>query len=651
MYVCSQGLTYSKFSFERHANTSATIRVARTDLLEVNRLGTTHYGFTVVVTNIGDLDADAVVLAFLTPDVSGHTPHRQPNKKLIGFERVSLLPAQSRTVHLALTRQHLSLVSDDGREVAPTVGAVFGVEVGDVEVPARAQVVIKTDDDDNNTAAGIEPASGHVLEAKTKVPGEQLLPTKMIDRLEASTPPCRDRFLEPFSSTSIWNTAIGSCAEFSPAHLFGPGREPTQFHNDQDFFLRVTEADPLTAWIDQGDWGGDDHCHVTGKVVSHLRFPQNWTSASDCGGQTDPAKCSSKPNQPNNNAMGVLLADGETIVQMQPAYRCVMGGALLARFGNTTDGCPQQFPNVTSIFGDGALGSHGGSGLSGVGGTIRLGELLPSSGPIQHAIKIELQHQWYYGSHPLQRASVYNGGRGQYVWPATGSDGGSNKAPGGLYSGNDPHVAPGALLALPADVGASIKTSTVVGRKIKQALIDYGGYIVDDTGNGNSVAICMESQVNDEMRKTYGFTMTYPHGVSNCSTDPGKALYSDLLAIFQALHAVINNAPGSIGGGGKPRVPPKPPICGAPSSPPAPSPALPCPPPPPAPPTPATALCQIKIAGSCRKYPQLPKGQWFDDSKFGGPPATTSSACCGERARGWRNDCGPSCQVDCKFSP
>jgi hypothetical protein len=109
--------------------------------------------------------------------------------------------------------------------------------------------------------------------------------------------------------------------------------------------------------------------------------------------------------------MGVLLEDNETIVQarvrssyvtchccsfsvaakttrslvqMQPAYRCASGSPLLARFGNATDGCPQQFPNVTSIFGDGALGSHGGSGLSGVGGTIRYSAARSHIAPIQH---------------------------------------------------------------------------------------------------------------------------------------------------------------------------------------------------------------------------------------------------------------------------
>eukprot|EP00658_Telonema_sp_P-2_P011827 TRINITY_DN1452_c0_g1_i21.p2 TRINITY_DN1452_c0_g1~~TRINITY_DN1452_c0_g1_i21.p2 ORF type:complete len:327 (-),score=66.63 TRINITY_DN1452_c0_g1_i21:1985-2965(-) len=240
---------------------------------------------------------------------------------------------------------------------------------------------------------------------------------------------CRDRFLEPFSSSSIWNTAVGSDAQFAAINLFTAGREPSQFHNDQDFFLLATADDPLADWVDQGDWGGDDHCVVTGKVVATVPLPVQWSSASDC----DPtgAHCRSVPGQPNNNAMGVLLPDNQTIVQMQPAYRCTPGGPLLARFGNSTDGCPQQFPNVTSVFGDGALGSHGGSGLSGIGGTIRVGELV-SANPIRHALKLELQHQWYYGETKLQPDSAYNGGRAQYLWPATGSDGGSNKAPGGL---------------------------------------------------------------------------------------------------------------------------------------------------------------------------------------------------------------------------
>mmetsp|Transcript_9529 Transcript_9529/g.21523 ORF Transcript_9529/g.21523 Transcript_9529/m.21523 type:complete len:97 (-) Transcript_9529:95-385(-) len=72
----------------------------------------------------------------------------------------------------------------------------------------------------------------------------------------------------------------------------------------------------------------------------------------------------------------------------------------------------------------------------------------------------------------------------------------------------------------------------------------------------------MQAEVNLEMRSKFGYAMTYPHGVSADPSDPGHALYADLLRIFQSLHVVVNNGPTTVGGGGQPRVPPKPSICG-----------------------------------------------------------------------------------------
>ena len=52
---------------------------------------------------------------------------------------------------------------------------------------------------------------------------------------------------------------------------------------------------------------------------------------------------------------------------------------------------------TSSIFSDGNLGAHGGSDLSGVGGMIRLGELLGT--PISH---IENRTPtWYFGEYKL----------------------------------------------------------------------------------------------------------------------------------------------------------------------------------------------------------------------------------------------------------
>ena len=51
----------------------------------------------------------------------------------------------------------------------------------------------------------------------------------------------------------------------------------------------------------------------------------------------------------------------------------------------------------------------------------------------------------------------------------------------------------------------AVKTTTAVGAKIKQALIDYGGYFVDDTGSQRGgAAICMEPGVSTEVAKEYG---------------------------------------------------------------------------------------------------------------------------------------------------
>jgi hypothetical protein len=67
---------------------------------------------------------------------------------------------------------------------------------------------------------------------------------------------CRDRFLQPFASNSIWNTAIGDDAVFEHVHLYdanyttcgGTGTTCSAFesiHNDQDFFLMADESTPL----------------------------------------------------------------------------------------------------------------------------------------------------------------------------------------------------------------------------------------------------------------------------------------------------------------------------------------------------------------------------------------------------------------------
>lgn len=154
---------------------------------------------------------------------------------------------------------------------------------------------------------------------------------------------------------------------------------PVQIHNDQDWILQATKDDPIVGWMDDsGNFPGS--CGTTGPVRTSLPFP---AVATDC--------------VPNNNGAALLLPDNRTLVQMQPLYRAETTGNFVAWYHT---GAPQPFPWTVDVLGDGNLGAHGGSGLSSFGGTIRTGELLPATGPIRHALKLEL---WAHGFYFLWR--------------------------------------------------------------------------------------------------------------------------------------------------------------------------------------------------------------------------------------------------------
>lgn len=82
------------------------------------------------------------------------------------------------------------------------------------------------------------------------------------------------------------------------------------------------------------------------------------------------------------------MPDGRTLKQNQPFHRCEKGGLAVT---NNYDGFRVPFED-TDFFGLGATGAHGGSDMSSVGGTLRVGELVPGAPPIHHALKINLHH-------------------------------------------------------------------------------------------------------------------------------------------------------------------------------------------------------------------------------------------------------------------
>eukprot|EP00730_Choanoeca_flexa_P004591 TRINITY_DN11742_c0_g2_i12.p1 TRINITY_DN11742_c0_g2~~TRINITY_DN11742_c0_g2_i12.p1 ORF type:complete len:434 (+),score=71.08 TRINITY_DN11742_c0_g2_i12:142-1302(+) len=320
---------------------------------------------------------------------------------------------------------------------------------------------------------------------------------------------------------------------FQPA-----GMPPEQFHSDVEFIFQASPNDELVPWYNQGGWTDTNHCTVTGPLVGHLRLPPFTTIRSDTPGRT------------RNNAFSLLQPDNETLFQSQPAYRCGEEAPLLLPKQKACTDCRWN----QSIYGNGSLGCHGGSGLSGIGGSIREGELLPTAGPIRHALKIELfAHDYYFGD---PNATCYPTPNCTYRWPAVRSDGYTfNDNSDRRYNGSNPQLMPGALLAIPSSVASRLNVSTTIGQKIKQALVGYGAYVVDDTA-WPTAGICLQAGVNEELEQHYNMTLSTAN-----PPQPGHPLYQDLLMLFRALHIVTNNSPWSVGGGGRPLQSLAPPLC------------------------------------------------------------------------------------------
>ncbi|TLZ53785.1 MAG: hypothetical protein E6K15_09885 [Methanobacteriota archaeon] len=175
-----------------------------------------------------------------------------------------------------------------------------------------------------------------------------------------------------------------------------------------------------------------------------------------------------------------------------------------------------------SLFGTGTSGGHGGSMLSSIGGTIRLGELVPG-GAIHHAMKVNLHGAEDY---------YYDNVTGGFRWPATTADGDASDS----YHGTVPALREGSLLALPPsfDVNA-MGLETEAAKILARAFQDYGAYTVDDAA-WSTYAICTErspaGRVDSEFETAWGFPINEPSLDVPWSRDMNR--------IFGALNVVDN---------------------------------------------------------------------------------------------------------------
>lgn len=315
----------------------------------------------------------------------------------------------------------------------------------------------------------------------------------------------RDPWLQPFDSKSIWNLPIGSGARYEAIDL----PRPEYAGVDHERFFRLKPSDPVREIREPSAW---DKRWPGGKVLGTMPVPDDLVIPD------------AKPPSTPNECSAFLMPDGRTLIQLEPTCRVERGGPIVG------------YPRIgEDLYGMGLYGTHWGSGLSAIGGSIRKGELTGSA-PIRHAIKLNLWGKWL----------AYQGATPGFRWPADRADAAAKNT----YGGKNPKLMMGALLALPPSATTkSLGVTTDVGRRLFAALQDYGAYVSDDSG-WNAIDLCAEVGVQEEVQARYNLEL------------PGNrdGLFEDKARIFRALHVVDNNGPKSVGGGGKSRRPLAPPL-------------------------------------------------------------------------------------------
>lgn len=336
-------------------------------------------------------------------------------------------------------------------------------------------------------------------------------------------PTSRDPLLWPFSSTSIWNMPIGSNAEYVHAGL----EQTNSMTVDEDYIVMTPNEPLLPIYYSSAGWDrSKSRCDYEGnRKLFEAPIPKSWeVSPATWDGLTP------------NAGLAVLMPDGRTIKQAQPFAHC----------GTADEPGTAMFTFADEdLYGDGIYGAHGGSGLSAVGGALRCHELTPTSGPIRHALKINL-----YGAKNL----YFDNQTGGFRWPATKADSYAGDPNSGY--GSKRTTSPvkecrmGALLAIPAamkieDLGLKTEPAKILA----QAFQDYGAYVVDDTAwdvNAIVVEWGPAGRFTEEFEKNWGFKF---------NTDGSDEWGQDLIKIYSNLHVVVNNTETSKGGGGTPRQP------------------------------------------------------------------------------------------------
>jgi hypothetical protein len=436
-------------------------------------------------------------------------------------------PVTIKSKVMLLAPMFLALAACGGAsDPSPTETAAVAVDASRPADYSLDTAVTLIGDNPVSADAAAEPA-GIRLDSASGAPADQFLAVAVATSPAASADSGkggRDPLKQPFASNSIWNMPIGSKAVYVPAKLSGnPGKNiwAGMPGIDEERIIMKPAAPMTDVYYSNAAWSGRNRCSATGGKLIQVPMPSNYLV----------------PNNTGNNGASFLMPDGRTIIQAQPLTRCSTGGyaTSLVKFA------------PVDIYGPGITGAHGGSGMSAIGGSIRLGELRPgtTTGP-RHALKVNV-----YAREALFRCASRSS---CFRWPAVTADSYAVGFYGSANNNKNAAMKMGALLAIPVSRSlASLNLETAPAKQLAWTLQNYGAYIVDDTyaaGFALNTEEGPDGSVRTQFKGDWGFDMQQKMAVQRSS-----AWVRDMQKLVQALYVVDNNGPNSIGGGGTPLQP------------------------------------------------------------------------------------------------
>lgn len=353
-----------------------------------------------------------------------------------------------------------------------------------------------------------------------------------------SPPPTRDPLQQPFASTSIWNMPIGSSAVYVDCNYTsnprGSSVMPIPYSDNERICLTPTAPETTVRYSSAG-FGGGSRCTATNNPPAYVVDP--WTT--NCPIPTSYVAASSNGNDQSAH----LMADNRTLLQFLCFTRCTAGGIATAYLQTPGNANHSPFLPNEDLYGSGIYGAHGASGLSAIGGSLRLGDLRPGQIGPPHVLKICVDQTVM-----LAQASSY---ANAYRWPAQSADG-SWSGYGSIVSAPSA-CKMGALLAIPPSVNINtLGFETAPGLQMAWTFQNYGAYIVDQVGGSPGIAMSTElgyhGSFQDQFQADWGFPFL-------TRQSDNTAWGRDFVRCYTNFSVVDNNSATSIGGGGTPRQP------------------------------------------------------------------------------------------------